>query len=111
DDAASSIDSKVGAPSAFSKLTPLTASSSVAALSGPLNTLSSAVPSAESRTPGGQPSVAIPGLDLGTVVPTAAGGPTLAAGKVLPGALTSALDDAGARSGLNAQLAKVALAG
>ena len=111
DDASSTIDTKVSAPTAFSRLTPLTVASNVAALAGPLATLSSAVPAAESRTPGGQPSVAIPGLDLATVVPPTAGGPALATGALLPGTLTSALDDAGARSGLSAQLAKLALAG
>src|SRR5205085_9868578 len=62
-------------------------------------------------SPGGQPSVNIPGIDLASVVPSAAGGPALASGAILPGTLTSALDDAGARSGLNAQLANIAVAG
>src|SRR4051812_32939206 len=111
DDGSSTIDTKVSQPGALSRLTPLAATSSVPALAGPLASLSSAVPAAESRTPGGQPSVAIPGLDLATVVPATAGGPALAAGALLPGTLSSALDDAGARSGLSAQLAKLALAG
>src|SRR4051812_29433244 len=48
DDASSTIDTKVSQPSAFSRLTPLAVSSNVAALSGPLATLSAAVPAAES---------------------------------------------------------------
>src|SRR5437764_608829 len=48
DDGTSTIDNKVATPSGVSRLTPLSVSSGVGALSGPLATLNNAVPSRES---------------------------------------------------------------
>ena len=62
DDARSTIDPSVATPEAFSRLNALSLTSMLPA---PLNNIS--LPVVESRSPGGQPSVAGPGLNLSSI--------------------------------------------
>ncbi|HVT77605.1 MAG TPA: hypothetical protein VHD87_11300, partial [Acidimicrobiales bacterium] len=106
DDARSTIDPSVAAPEAFSRLNALSITSSV--LPAPLNNIS--LPVVESRTPGGQPSVAGPGLNLSSI-----GGVSLPVsilgGVLQPASLTSSLDGGVAKSGLTSSLGNLTLVG
>ena len=108
DEARSTIDPSVvtGAGEAFSRLNALSLTSGV--LPAPLNNVS--LPVVESRSPGGQPSVAGPGLDLSSI-----GGVSLPVslldGVLTPAALTSAVDTTGAHSALTSSLANISLVG
>ena len=106
DEARSTIDpSTVAKPEAFSKLNALQLTSMLPA---PLNNIS--LPVVESRTPGGQPSVAGPGLDLSSI-----GGVTLPVslldGVLTPAALTSSADATSAHSALTSSLGNITLVG
>jgi hypothetical protein len=106
DEARSTIDpSTVSKPEAFSKLNALQLTSMLPA---PLNNIS--LPVVESRSPGGQPSVAGPGLDLSSI-----GGVTLPVslldGVLTPAALTSSADASSAHSALTSSLGNISLVG
>ncbi len=106
DDARSTIDPSVAAPEAFSRLNALSITSSV--LPAPLNNIS--LPVVESRTPGGQPSVAGPGLNLSSIGSISL--PVSILGGVLqPASLTSSLDGGVAKSGLTSTLGNLTLVG
>jgi hypothetical protein len=110
DTAQSTIDSVVGPSSAFSKLVPLSLTSEVLPV---LNGLVANLPTFESRTPGGQPSVSGSALDFsqgGNLLglPLGAVG-TLLGGTLVPTSLTSALDGTGAKSALDAALANLSV--
>lgn len=111
DKAQSTIDSALSPSSAFSQLVPLSLTSEVLPV---LNGLTAALPTFESRTPGGNPSVSGSAVDFASVNP---GVPLplpvgLLGGSLIPTALTSALDGTGARSTLDAALTNLtALAG
>lgn len=109
DDAQSNIDNAVSAPEAFSRLVPASLTSKVVPA---LDTLTAGLPTFESRTPGGKPSVSGSAVDLAKPAPAVAGVPlpvNILGGSVIPSSLTSALDDAGARSALDAALADLSL--
>lgn len=112
DDALSTIDSLVATPNAFSKLSPLSLTSSVVPA---LNGITAGLPSFESRTPGGQGEVKGSAFDFSKGTGNlpllgALGGVTgLVGGQLIPTSLTSALDDKGARSGLDAALANLSV--
>ncbi len=111
DKAQSTIDSALSPSSAFSQLVPLSLTSEALPV---LNGLTSALPTFESRTPGGNPSVSGSAVDFASVNP---GVPLplpvgLLGGSLIPTALTSALDGTGAKSTLDAALTNLtALAG
>lgn len=106
DSAQSTIDVEQEPAHAVSRLQPVSLASGL--LPG-LSNLVSALPTFESRTPGGNPNVSGSALDLG--------GPSgllglplgLLGGSLIPTSLTSALDADGARSGLDAKLADLSL--
>lgn len=112
DDALSTIDSLLSTPNAFSKLAPLSLTSSVLPA---LNGVTAGLPSFESRSPGGNPEVKGSALDFSKSsanVPLlgALGGITgLIGGQLIPTSLTSGLDDKGARSALDAALANLSV--
>jgi hypothetical protein len=106
DDARATIDPTVATPEAFSRLNALSLTSSV--LPAPLNNVS--LPVVESRTPGGQPSVAGPGLNLSNIAGVAVPGSILG-GVLSPAALTSGVDANGAHSALTSSLANISLVG
>ncbi|MBV8692692.1 MAG: hypothetical protein JO054_16650 [Actinobacteria bacterium] len=100
DDAQSSIDPKVGTPAAASVLHPLTVSSNT------LSALNVAAPSVEARSTGAPQNVGS-SRDLGASgVPAA-----IVKGIIDPAVLTAVVDNAGARSGLNAALNNLAAVG
>jgi hypothetical protein len=105
DDARSTIDPSVATPEAFSRLNALSLTSMLPA---PLNNIS--LPVVESRSPGGQPSVAGPGLNLSSI-----GGVSLPVsllgGVLSPASLTSAVDANGAHSGLTSSLTNISVVG
>ena len=114
DTAKSTIDSAVSPSSAFSKLVPLSLTSEVLPA---LNGLLANLPTFESRTPGGNPSVSgsavdfsqgdsLLGLPLGGVLN---GVTKLLGGQLVPTSLTSGLDAAGAKSALDAALANLSV--
>jgi hypothetical protein len=107
DDARSTIDpSTLAKPEAFSRLNALSLTSSV--LPAPLNNVS--LPIVESRSPGGQPSVTGPGLNLSSIGGVAL--PVSLLGGVLdPASLTSGVDANGAHSALNSSLSNISLVG
>jgi hypothetical protein len=107
DDARSTIDPSVvsGPGEAFSKLNALQLTS---ILPAPLNNVS--LPVVESRSPGGQPSVAGPGLDLSNIGGVSLPVPLLD-GVLQPAALTSGVDANGAHSALTSSLANISLVG
>lgn len=106
DSALSTIDIEQEPAHGVSRLVPVSLASGL--LPG-LSNLVSALPTFESRTPGGNPNVTGSALDLG--------GPSgllglpvgLLGGSLIPTNLTSALDAEGARSGLDAKLADLSL--
>ncbi len=106
DKAQSTIDSAVAQAHAVTNLVPLSLTSSVIpGLSGIVGNL----PTFESRTPGGNPNVSGSALDLaspGGVLGLPLG---LLGGAIIPTSLTSALDGAGARTGLDSALANLSL--
>lgn len=112
DEALATIDQLVSTPNAFSKLLPVSLTSAVLPA---LNAVTAGLPSFESRTPGGNPDVKGSALDFAqssNSIPLlgALGGVTgLLGGKLVPTSLTSALDDKGARSGLDAALANLSV--
>lgn len=106
DTAQSTIDSALEPANAFSKLIPLSlASGALPALSG----LTSALPTFESKTPGGNGTVTGSALNLGSPAGVLGLPLNLLGGSVIPSSLTSALDGAGARSTLDATLANLSL--
>ncbi|MEY2418577.1 MAG: hypothetical protein QOG90_1257 [Actinomycetota bacterium] len=107
DEARSTIDPSTAAkPEAFSRLDALSLTSSI--LPAPLNNVS--LPVVESRTPGGQPSVAGPGLNLSSIGGVAL--PVSLLGGVLdPASLTSGVDANGAHSALTSSLGDISLVG
>jgi hypothetical protein len=111
DKAKSTIDSALSPASAFSQLVPLSLTSEALPV---LNGLTANLPTFESRTPGGQPSVSGSAVDFASVNP---GVPLplpvgLLGGSLIPSALTSALDGTGAKSTLDTALTNLtALAG
>ncbi len=106
DEARSTIDPSVATPEAFSRLNALSLTSSL--LPAPLNNVS--LPVVESRSPGGQPTVAGPGLDLSSI-----GGISLPVslldGVLTPAALTSSYDGSKATSALTSSLGNISLVG
>jgi len=106
DKAQSTIDSAVAPANAVTSLVPLSLASSVLpGLSGIVGNL----PTFESKTPGGNPSVTGSALDLaspGGVLGLPLG---LLGGSLIPTSLTSALDGTGARTGLESALANLSL--
>ena len=106
DTAQSTIDSALEPANAFSKLVPVSlASGLLPGISG----LLSALPTFESRTPGGNPSVSGSALNLGGQNGLLGLPLSLLGGSLIPTSLTSALDGAGARSGLDAKLLDLSL--
>lgn len=104
DTAQSTIDSALEAPNAITKLVPL---SLVSSLLPALNGLTANLPTFESKTPGGNANVTGSALDLaspGGVLGLPLG---LLGGSLIPTSLTTALDGAGARTGLDAALANL----
>lgn len=111
DKARSTIDSVLSPASALSQLVPLSLTSEALPV---LNGLTANLPTFESRTPGGQPSVSGSAVDFASVNP---GVPLplpvgLLGGSLIPTSLTSALDGTGAKSTLDTALTNLtALAG
>ena len=109
DSATSTIDDAVAPAHGVSSLVPLSITSEVLPA---INNLTSSILNAtrfESRTPGGQPEVSGSALNLaspGGVLGLPLG---LLGGELVPNKLTSALDGAGARSTLDAALAKLSI--
>lgn len=112
DTAKSTIDSALEAPNALSRLVPLQLTSQVLPA---LNGLLSSLPTFESKTPGGQGQVSGSAIDFSNS--TGLGGLNLPlgnlpvggllkllGGSLIPTSLTTALDGAGARSGLDSKL-------
>lgn len=108
DTAQSTIDNAVAPSHAVSRLAPLSVTSSAIPA---LNSITAALPTFESRTPGGNPDVKGSALDLGNPAGTGALPLNVLAGSIVPASLTSALDAAGARSALDAALARLSLLG
>ncbi len=111
DSALSTIDSLVSTPNALSKLSPLSLTSTVLPA---LNGITGTLPSFQSQTPGGQPEVKGSALDLsqgggGSLLGALGGVGGLLGGQLVPTSLTSALDDKGARSTLDAALANLSV--
>jgi len=111
DSALSTIDSLVSTPNALSKLSPLSLTSTVLPA---LNGITGTLPSFQSQTPGGQPEVKGSALDLsqgggGSLLGALGGVTGLLGGQLVPTSLTSALDDKGARSTLDAALANLSV--
>lgn len=106
DTAQSTIDTAVEPASAFSKLVPVSVASGV--LPG-LSNLTASLPTFESRTPGGNPSVSGSALNLASPGGVAGVPVGLLGGSLVPASLTSALDGEGARSALKAALADLSL--
>ncbi|MEO6121690.1 MAG: hypothetical protein ABIW46_01680, partial [Acidimicrobiales bacterium] len=112
DQALSITDSLISTPKAFTKLSPLSLTSSVLPA---LNAITAGLPSFESLTPGGQPEVNGSALDFaqGTsnlpLLGALGGVAGLLGGKLVPTKLTSGLDDKGARSTLDAALADLSV--
>jgi len=106
DTAQSTIDSAVAQAHAVTNMVPLSlTSSAIPGLSGIVGNL----PTFESRTPGGNPNVSGSALNLaspGGVLGLPLG---LLGGSLIPHSLTSALDGAGARTGLDSALANLSL--
>ena len=101
DTAQSTIDSALEPANAVTKLVPLNLSSSVLpALSG----LTANLPTFESRSPGGNPNVSGSALNLASPGGVAGLPLGLLSGSLIPTSLTSALDGAGARTGLDSSL-------
>jgi hypothetical protein len=113
DDAQSTIDAKTAAaPQAFSKLTALTASSTI--FNNPLTSqpLDLKIGEIESRQPGGQPEVNATSLNLAAPgVPVPANIGNIISGTLNTANLKSAVDANGARSSLNESLNSLAVAG
>ena len=106
DTAQSTIDAALEPAHGVSKLVPVSLASGV--LPG-LSNLVASLPTFESRTPGGNPSVSGSALNLaspGGVLGLPLG---LLGGSLIPASLTSALDGQGARAGLEANLADLSL--
>ncbi|MGH9153917.1 MAG: LPXTG cell wall anchor domain-containing protein [Acidimicrobiales bacterium] len=106
DTAQSTIDVAQEPAHAVSRLVPVSLASGV--LPG-LSNLVSALPTFESRTPGGNPNVSGSALDLGAPSGLLGLPLGLLGGSVIPTSLTSALDADGARSGLDAKLLDLSL--
>ena len=106
DDARSTIDPSVASPEAFSRLNALSLTSGI--LPAPLNNVS--LPVVESRSPGGQPSVAGPGLDLSNIAGVTLPIPVLD-GVLSPAALTSKVENGVATSALTSSLTDISLVG
>lgn len=106
DTAQSTIDVAQEPAHAVSRLVPVSLASGV--LPG-LSNLVSALPTFESRTPGGNPNVSGSALDLGAPAGLLGLPLGLLGGSVIPTNLTSALDAEGARSGLDAKLLDLSL--
>jgi len=111
DSALSTIDSLVSTPNALTKLSPLSLTSTVLPA---LNGITGTLPSFQSQTPGGQPEVKGSALDLsqgggGSLLGALGGVGGLLGGQLVPTSLTSALDDKGARSTLDAALANLSV--
>lgn len=101
DDSRSTIDPKTAnPPEAFSRLSPLTLSSSV------VPALNVSAPTVESRSTGALKSVTVPSASVPAAVPAA-----VATGTVAPGSLTAVVDSAGARSGLASSVTNLSVAG
>ena len=105
DTAQSTIDSALEPANAVTKLVPL---SLVSGLLPGLSGLTASLPTFESKSPGGNPSVTGSALDLsgGGLVGLPLG---LLGGSLIPTSLTSALDGAGARTGLDSALANLSV--
>jgi hypothetical protein len=106
DSALSTIDVDQQPAHGVSRLVPVSLASGV--LPG-LSNLVSALPTFESRTPGGNPNVSGSALDLGAPSGLLGLPLGLLGGSVIPTSLTSALDADGARSGLDAKLLDLSL--
>ena len=106
DKAQATIDSALEPANGLSQLVPVSLSSGL--LPG-LSNLTAALPTFESRTPGGNPNVTGSALNLAS--PGGVGGLPLGllGGSLIPSSLTSALDGAGARSALDASLLNLSL--
>ena len=101
DTAQSTIDSALEPANAVTKLVPL---SLVSSLLPSLGNLTANLPSFESKTPGGNPAVNGSALDLASPGGLAGLPLGLLGGSLIPTSLTSALDGAGARTGLDSSL-------
>lgn len=106
DSALSTIDVDQQPAHGVSRLQPVSLASGV--LPG-LSNLVAALPTFESRTPGGNPNVSGSALDLGAPSGLLGLPLGLLGGSVIPTSLTSALDADGARSGLDAKLLDLSL--
>lgn len=109
DNALSTIDSVVSAPNALSRLVPLSLTSQVLPA---LNGITSALPSFESRTPGGQGEVNGSALDLsqgssGLPLLGVLGVGGLLGGQLVPTKLASSLGVDGAKSTIDSALANL----
>lgn len=105
DDGRATIDPKVAASEAYSRL------SAIDVTSAAVPALNRSAPIVESRTPGGQPSVSTAEIDLsapyaGVTIPV-----SLVKGNIAPATLSSAVDGTSAASSLKASLANVDAAG
>lgn len=109
DSAQSTIDSAVEPANAVSRLVPVSLASGL--LPG-LSSLTASLPTFESRTPGGNPSVNGSAVDLASPGGTAGLPlPAILGGSLIPTSLTTALDGTGARSALDSALANLSLVG
>ena len=106
DTAQSTIDSALEPANAYSKLVPVSLASG---LLPNIGNLVSALPTFESRTPGGQPSVSGSALNLGGQSGLLGLPLSLLGGSLIPSSLTSALDGQGARSGIDTKLLDLSL--
>lgn len=108
DKAVTTIDPKVASPHALSQLVPIQLTSEVLPA---LNAITAKLPTFESRQPDGQPKVSGSAIDLASAS-SAAPVPGLGGvlgGAVVPTSLTTALNDAGALSSLDASLVKLSV--
>jgi hypothetical protein len=96
EDSQSTIDKKTGPTSAFTRLVPLSVTSKA------VSALNTALPALEARAPGGSSNVPAVSVPLSTPAST---------GSLDVAALTAAVSDVGAKSGLNSALNNLALAG